>query len=193
MIKELENLRKKIFAKVSFSDKEWEDFSSKWRPKIFHKNDFMIKAGEIEKYFYYVEKGVLRAYHIKDGEEICVGFTYDGDFSGAYDSLLTKKPTQFYIQAIVDSSLYAIHRDELNAMYDQYKSVERWGRLFNEELLLGKGLREVAILSFSAEERYRRLMTQSPHCLQIIPQKYLASYLAMTPETFSRLRKKVKL
>ena len=189
----MERLQKVLFDAVNFGEEEWRDFSSRWKARFIAKNDYLIKKGMIEKYFYFVNRGVLRAFHIKDGEEICIGFTYDDDFAGGYDSFLTCEPTQFYIQALVDSELYAISREDLYLMYDRYKNVERWGRLFNEKLLLGKGLREVAILSYSAEERYRRLMTQSPHCLQLIPQKYLASYLAMTPETFSRLRKKVKL
>ncbi|MDN5215627.1 Crp/Fnr family transcriptional regulator [Fulvivirgaceae bacterium BMA12] len=189
----MKNLQKVLFDMVNFDTEAWNDFSSRWKIKKVPKNEFLIKKGMVEKHFYFVNKGVLRAYHIKDGEEICIGFTYDNDFSGGYDSFLTEKPTQFYIQALVDSELLAISREDMNLMFDRYKSVERWGRLFNEKLLLGKGLREVAILSYSAEERYRRLMTQSPHCLQLIPQKYLASYLAMTPETFSRLRKKVKI
>ena len=189
----MERLKKKLFEAVKFTNEEWEDFSGRWKVMKVQKGKYLIKRGAVEKYFYFVNYGVLRAFHIKGGEEICIGFTYDDDFSGGYDSFLTGEPTQFYIQALVDSELYAISREDLYLMYDKYKNVERWGRLFNEKLLLGKGLREIAILSYSAEERYRRLMTQSPHCLQIIPQKYLASYLAMTPETFSRLRKKVKL
>ncbi len=188
-----EKLKHIIFKDVVFDTEEWSEFSSKWKTVSIVKNDFLIKKGSIEKYLYFVAEGVLRAYHIKDGEEVCVGFTYTSDFSGGYDSFITGQPTQFYIQALSDSTLLRISREDLDQMFDKYKIVERWGRLFNEKLLLGKGLREVAILAFSAEERYRRLMTQSPQCLQLIPQKYLASYLAMTPETFSRLRKKVKL
>ncbi len=182
-----------IFKDVVFQHDEWVDFSSKWKPIAVPKNEFIIKKGTVEKYLYFVVDGVLRAFHIKDGEEICVGFSYTNDFSGGYDSFITGGPTRFYIQALNPVNLLRISRDDLDALYDKHKIVERWGRLFNEKLLLGKGLREVAILAYSAEERYRRLMTQSPHCLQLIPQKYLASYLAMTPETFSRLRKKVKL
>ena len=188
----MESLKKALFETVNFDKREWEDFGGRWKVRRVPKNEYLIKKGMVEKHFYFVNKGVLRAFHIKDGEEICIGFTYDNDFSGGYDSFITGRPTQFYIQALVDCELFAISREDLYLMYDSYKNVERWGRLFNEKLLLGKGLREVAILSYSAEERYRRLMTQSPQCLQLIPQKYLASYLAMTPETFSRLRKKVR-
>ena len=59
-----------------------------------------------------------------------------------------------------------------------------------EELLWGLGMREISVLSYSAEERYDRLLGNAPHILQLVPQKHLASYLGMTPETFSRIRKK---
>jgi len=74
-------------------------------------------------------------------------------------------------------------------MFDIYKSVERWGRMFNANMLVGMSRRQLEVRNFSAEERYDRLFNQSPHIFQLVSQKHLASYLGMTPETFSRMRK----
>jgi CRP-like cAMP-binding protein len=70
--------------------------------------------------------------------------------------------------------------------------MERFGRLILEELVVARATREIEQLSLSAEERYRRLLARSPHLLQLVPQKDIASYLRMTPETFSRLRARVR-
>jgi hypothetical protein len=75
-------------------------------------------------------------------------------------------------------------------LFDQYKVFERWGRLFNQSVLVGFGVFIQSILADSAEERFNRLMDQSPHIFQLVPQKHLASYLGMSAETFSRMRKK---
>jgi CRP-like cAMP-binding protein len=70
--------------------------------------------------------------------------------------------------------------------------MDRWGRLILEEVVQGRATREIELLTLSAEERYRRLLQRSPHLLQLVLQKDIASYLRMTPETFSRLRAKVR-
>ena len=83
-----------------------------------------------------------------------------------------------------------INHQDLTRLYDEFKVFERWGRLFNEMILTGFGVYMRSLIADSAEERFNRLMNQSPHVFQLIPQKHLASYLGMTPETFSRMRKK---
>lgn len=74
-------------------------------------------------------------------------------------------------------------------LFDKYKSVERWGRLFNAKMLIGVGRRQVEVRDFSVEERLRRPIADSPHIFRLVPQKHFASYLGMKPEAFSRMRK----
>lgn len=97
--------------------------------------------------------------------------------------------SDIYLQALTDCELLKISFTDLNAMFDKYKSIERWGRIFNAKILVGMARRQLEVRSYSAEERFERLCNDSPHILQMVSQKYLASYLGMTPETFSRLRK----
>ncbi|HAS43407.1 MAG TPA: Crp/Fnr family transcriptional regulator [Microscillaceae bacterium] len=188
----LKHLKEAIFSKVVFSPETWEDFAQCWELVSYPKNTYLTKPGQIERYLYFVEDGVQRGFHLVDGEEICVAFSFDHSYSGVVDSLITQTPAKYYLETISDSVLLRLSHEDLQSLYERHKVVERWGRLIAEQILVGKANREVAILSYTAEERYRRLMTQSPRCIQLIPQKYLASYLRMTPETFSRLRRKVK-
>jgi CRP/FNR family transcriptional regulator, anaerobic regulatory protein len=183
-------LKNKINQHTILSEEEWVDFSSHWHPIELGKGEYLIKEYQIENSFYFVFDGVLRAYAIKNGEEICIGFTYNGDFSGAYDSFLAQSKSEFAVQALSKCLLLKISREDLMAQFDAYKSIERWGRLFNAEILIGMAKRQIESRSYSAEEKFNRLLEQSPHIMQIVPQKHLASYLGMTAETFSRLRKK---
>jgi CRP-like cAMP-binding protein len=185
-------LRKRIEQLSPLSDQEWEDFSSAWKMKLFKKGDFVIKVGEIEPYFYFVYSGVHRLFGDKNDEEINVGFAYNGDYSGVFDSFLAQKPSEFYIESISESTVLRINYPSLMHYFDKYRSVERWGRLFNAEMLILMVRRQMEARSYSAEEKFKRLYDQSPHIFQLVPQKYLASYLGMTPETFSRLRAKIR-
>jgi CRP/FNR family transcriptional regulator, anaerobic regulatory protein len=89
------------------------------------KNEFVIQQGQIEKYFYFVHTGVHRAFVLNNGSDVSVGFAYNGDFSGAYESFLEQGPSDWNIQAITDTVVLRITFDNLMEMFDKYKSVER--------------------------------------------------------------------
>ena len=185
-----EHLKATVSKKVSPTEAEWADFISCWQPYSFPKLHILTDFEEVENYFYFVHSGVIRGYFEKGTEEYNIGFSYDGEFSGVYDSLVLRRPSWYCMETITAIGGLRIHHKDLTRLYDEYKVFERWGRLFNEMILTGFGVFMRSLLSDSAEERFNRLMSQSPHVFQMIPQKHLASYLGMTPETFSRMRKK---
>lgn len=185
-------VRDTIERYVKLTDAEWAEVAPCWARYSFPKGAFVSQAGRVETRFYIVEQGVQRIYFEHDGNEYCLGFSFGHSWSGDYDSFLSGQPGRFQVQALTDSVLLGIGHADLMRLYDRLPSMERWGRLFMEEHARGRATREVEQLTLSAEERYRRLLKRSPHLLQLVPQKDIASYLRMTPETFSRLRARVK-
>ncbi|MBX3102170.1 MAG: Crp/Fnr family transcriptional regulator [Bacteroidetes bacterium] len=187
------HLRNKIEAWTGpVPNPEWEDFLTHWEPVSFEENVFITQFGQQELYFYWVIEGLQRAFFVHEGNEICIGFTYYPDFSGVYDAFLEKSPANFALQCLSASQLLRLHVDSYHRLLDRYTWVERLYRRFNEQMFLAKARHEIAVFTYSAEERYRRLLRAAPHLFQLVPQKHLASYLSMTPETFSRLRNRVR-
>lgn len=181
-------VRRTIERYVRLTDDDWSCIGPCWAEHAFSKGALISKVGEVEQRFYIVKSGVQRISFPHDGEDICVGFSYDGSWSGAFDSFVTRKPSRFDVRAVTDSMLFGIAHADLQRLYDELRVMERFGRLILEELLVGRATREIEQLSLSAEERYDRLVARSPKLLQLVPQKDIASYLRMKPETFSRLR-----
>jgi CRP/FNR family transcriptional regulator, anaerobic regulatory protein len=175
---------------IPVSEQDWSLVAPLWKEYRFPRAACITSVGSVEDRFYIVQAGVQRLSFPHDGEDVCVGFSYDGSWSGVYDSFVTRTPARLAVSAITDSVLWGIAHADLQGLYRTLPAMERFGRLILEELLVGRVTREIEQLSLSAEQRYERLVMRSPHVLQLVPQKDIASYLRMTPETFSRLRAK---
>lgn len=177
---------------ADISEEDWSLFSSRFEQKIYPAKTFYLKAGETENYLTFVDRGLLRFYvEDKDGNETTVGFSFEGWFMSVFSSFYTRKPSVIYAETLVETCLWRMHYDDLQEMYSQLKIVERIGRLATEQLLLLKSERELSFLTKSAEERYLDLFNKAPHLLQQVPLKYLASYIGVTPQALSRIRKRI--
>lgn len=184
---------KKAFSPVSFTDEVNTFFLECWQEKQFDRSDLITEAGNIERYLYFVLEGIQAIYVINPkGQKVVLGFSYAGDLSGVYDSFLTRQPSSYFLEALSPSKLLAISPDNFAALYERFPPFEKWGRLFHQNILIGRIDREIELLTLSAKERYIKFMRRCPEPLLQIPQKYLASYLNMKPETFSRLRGRVR-
>lgn len=186
----MELVRRTLERYVHLSEAEWAAVAPCWQEHAFGRGSSICAVGQVEQRFYIAKSGVQRLSFPHDGQDICVGFAYDGSWCGEYASFVTRTPARFDVVAITDSVLVGIHHNDLQHLYSTLPVMERWGRLILEELLVGRAVREIEQLSLSAEERYDRLVKRSPQLLQLVSQKDIASYLRMTPETFSRLRKR---
>lgn len=130
----------------------------------------------------------MRIYFPHESEEICVGFAYDNSLICSYPSFIQQKKSQYAIQALTKTETLAITRKDFYQLLSTPQDLEIAWRMLEEDALPGKIEREAEMLTFSPEQRYNRLLERSPQLFQIIPRKYIASYLRMTPETLSRIR-----
>jgi CRP-like cAMP-binding protein len=151
----------------------------------------VIKAGQTEDYLYFVESGILRFYVESGEKEITTDFAFQGSFTSAYSSFITRRPTIYNIEALTDVSLWRIHYTDLQEVYRQNPAGQALGRMAAEQLFIRKTEREVSLLRDKPEERYLALLEQNPQLVQQIPLKYLASYIGITPQALSRIRKRI--
>lgn len=154
------------------------------------RKDILHAAGSVCRKFHFVESGILRVFYYKDEKEVTAWFAFKGMTASCIDSLFTGAETSYYIDVVEDATIHTIHYDIIERSFADYPLLERLGRLMVTEnyLLLDQRMR--MIVFHSAEERYNNLLRAEPLALQKIPLNYLASYLNVTQETLSRIRRK---
>lgn len=153
------------------------------------RHEFLTVKGSSDVNLYFIEKGSVRIFFEDDCEEQTIRLGYQYDFVGALDTLLSGRPSQLYIQAIKKCQFKVISKDSLKSLLNRKKeNLQLWQSLL-EALIIQQMEREIDILTTSPRARYNRVLRRSPRLFQEIPAKYIASYLRMTPETLSRLKK----
>ena len=189
-----ELLKEAIFKVHPLQEQEWLEFEAVWTPVDYKRKTVLTAAGEVERYLYFVLDGVQRAFCLPgDHSEATIVFTYKGSFSGVADSFLTRQPSKYYLETLTASSMLRTSYQQVAELMDKYHNFERWVRLAASFSLMGVLERQVELLSYSAEEKFKTLLRRSPHVLQLIPHKYLASYLGIDPSTFSKLLSSVRI
>lgn len=177
---------------ANFSTSELETITSVWNKRqVYNRGEFIVRASEPETQVHFVLEGTQTIHYLDKGKEICVGFGYPGTILIAYPAFITGKPSEFYVQAIKKTELLSLGHPDWEMLLEtlpKFKDV--WYQL-TQQALLGMMAREVELHLASNAERYERLLKRSPQLLQQIPQRYVASYLKMEPETLSRLKKAV--
>ncbi|UOY09072.1 Crp/Fnr family transcriptional regulator [Muricauda sp. SCSIO 64092] len=179
-----------FFKAAQLQSEQQAYFLNLWKEYTFKQNELITEAGRIEKHFYVVLEGVQAMYLLNQkGDKVVLGFSYTGSPSGIFDSFLHQKPADTFLEALKPSKLLGISRSDYLSLFEAHPDFYKWRHHFFQDILFGRLFREVELLTLSAEERYIAFMQRCPEALKVIPQKYLASYLNMKPETFSRLRR----
>jgi CRP-like cAMP-binding protein len=186
---DLAGIRQALHQLSPLKENEWADFSERLISKHFHKGDFLIREGQVENYIYFLTKGGTRNYFIKDGKDFTVDFQFEGDFVTAYYSLITRTGSPVFIEALEETTAYAISIKFLNELYVKHHHVERIGRLIAEQQYVKRLRKEMDLLSQTAEERYAALLQRNPTLIQELSVRHLSSYLGIQPESLSRIRK----
>jgi CRP-like cAMP-binding protein len=155
---------------------------------IMNKSEYLLKEGKTCRYLYFLEKGALRGYYTLDGKEITHWFGFEKDFVTSFHSFITQAPAVENIQLMEASILWAISKNTLEELFNQYHDIERLVRIAYEKYYIRLEERFVNAHFKTATERYEDLLQRMPHILERVPLGYVASYLGISQETLSRIR-----
>lgn len=166
------------------------DSKQLWEREVdLQRNDYLVEKGKINTRFFFVVEGSLRIFVLDSNEENTIRFGYKGNLISALDSFLTEKPTELYIQALKKTRLKSVTKNKLKTLIESSTANTKLWISILESFAFQQMERERDLLTSSPLERYHRVLQRSPQLFQAIPDKYIASYLRMSPETFSRIKK----
>jgi CRP/FNR family transcriptional regulator, anaerobic regulatory protein len=180
---------KKLIPKMGEDD--WDALQQKLTIQNLHKGEFLIRRGEICRKVSFINKGLLRMFYIVDGKEVCTGFVSENGYISQYDSFLLREPSVGNIDVLEDCELINLSYDDMQLLYQSNPVFERFGRKIAELLYIMISSQTNSLLTLTPEERYQRVVDTQGFVIQRVPQYMIASYIGITPEHLSRVRKKI--
>lgn len=189
----LDQIKKYLEQIAPISDADWDFFTSRLTLRTIPKKTVFLKCGQVENHISFVVSGVIRLFIPNDDpdKDLTFGFSFTDQFVSAYDSFLTRTPSAYQLQTLTDTTFLSMTYDDLQNVYKSTVIGNLIGRLTAERLLLLKSKRELYLLNLTAEERYIKLFKERPQLLQVIPLKYISSYIGITAQALSRIRKRI--
>lgn len=184
----LAQLRQYSDQLVKLTEPEWARFSGAMQPAVFAKGEHLLRMGEVCDHVTFLGTGLVRTYRIHDGEDLTEQFFFEGNYATEYESFLTRTPSTVGLVAMEAVECIRITHAALQQVYGQGTNAERMGRLIAEHIFVGSARRNRSLLFETPEQRYLNLMKERPKVMARVPQKYIASYLGLKPESLSRIR-----
>lgn len=173
---------------IPITDAEFRSWKPYFELREFDKKQIVTGLGEQEEYINIVAKGLARKYVIVKNGEVTKQIAPEGHMIHAECSFHHREPAALVVETIEPTTFISISYDNMQKLYDDFPKAEQLGRLFVTEMFIIKDRRYFELLKKSTREIFLDYMNSHPHMLQRVPQKYLASYLNIKPETFSRLK-----
>lgn len=188
----IENLVNQLTTYCVFSESDLKLITSKFHHQHFKSKAYLLQAGQISRHIHFIETGLLRVFHVNDGKEITSYLSSDNGIVSSYSSFIQQTSSYENIQCIEDSEIYSIHYKDMHELYDLVPKWQNMGRIIAEQNVLCLADRHLKLHSIPAKEKYLEFLKTSPDkIIQRTPLIHIASYLGITPESLSRIRKSI--
>lgn len=189
----IDNLLKYCSGFIQLTELDKEAIEQNFKPLKIKRKDFLLKEGMTCDFVAFLNSGVIRHYHIKDGNEITCDVTLQNNFITDFKSFTQNIPSNYYFQILKDAELFIIKRTDLFNLYTENRNIESFGRIMAEHVALRTIEIAMSLSSEKPEERVYNLIIKRPDLFQAVPQRYLANLLGISPESLSRIRARKNL
>ncbi len=156
----------------------------------YPKHHILHEAGNVCNHMYIITSGIARVFYYKEDKDITVHFSAEQESITTIDSFIQRKKSKYNIEALEDLEVFKIAHADLESLFDNNPTFERFGRLFLQQIYMDLVERIDDLQLHTAQERYQILLEKKPSLFQRVSSKHIASFLGMTAETFSRIRAK---
>jgi len=178
---------------IELSREEFDAISPYFEIRKFDKRTKVLKIGETDNYFNIIMKGIARKYLMVKKKEVTIQLSTEGHMIHSELSFNLQQPSDCIIETIEPVTFLSMSYDNIQLIYQKFPKTEKLGRMIITEMFIKKDQRDFKQLNRTTRERFLEYMQNHPDMLQRVPQKYLASYLNIKPETFSRLKHLLRL
>jgi CRP-like cAMP-binding protein len=190
----LTQLQSLVQQTAPVSTEDWEAFAAIWKPVRARRKELLTAAGDKEPYLYFVYKGLQRVYYLDDQDrEATLVFTYAPSFGGVLDAMMLKQPSRYYYETLTASEFLRADYAAVEQLMNERNAINLMVRTGLVTAMSGLLERLAEIQCFSSSEKFTRLLQRSPHILQLIPHKYIASYLGIDASNFSKMINRIRI
>jgi CRP-like cAMP-binding protein len=179
-----------IKSKIHIEETDLQVVLSKFKERTVNKGQFILKKGQIAHQYFFIKSGGCRFFYGDYDQENTTWVVFQDDFFTEISSLNPQKPTRFNVEAIETTELLYIEKSDMDALYKQIPAWQEFGRKTWETMSVRMIEQILSFQTLTAEERYLEFM-KNPDLIQKVPVKNLASYLGITPNALSRIRKNI--
>jgi CRP-like cAMP-binding protein len=179
---------------VPISQEEFREYIQPYLiERRFEKKEIVSREGEVEEYLNFIVHGLVRKYYLQDNDEVNTQISHEGHLIHAQESFHSRKPSEYFVETLEPTTFVSVTYDDLEKLYSRHIKLERLGRLVITYTMVQKDRWQMQMIKLPPRERFLFFVERHPDLLQRVPQKHLASFLNIQPETFSRFKHLVKL
>lgn len=177
----------------NLTEKEFNEiFLPYMKVRKIEKREILVRAGEVENHINFIIKGIIRKYYKKGNEEFNTQISLEGHIIHCQESFHGRVPSEYFVEAIEPSVIVSFTYDDLEKIFGHSIKMERLGRKIITKTMVMKDKWRMQLVKLNPRERFLDFVTKNPELMQRVPQKFLASYLNIKAETFSRFKHLIK-
>jgi CRP-like cAMP-binding protein len=186
-----ETLKKYCKSFINFTEDELRLIDDYFELQNIKRNKFILKEEQVCNFLAFIVSGSVRHFHIKDGEEKTCDISFENQFITDFHSFISNTPGNISLQALEDTQILIIRKNELQELYRLCPKYKTFGRLMAENVALRATEIAMSLASEKPETRFINLLEKQPQIFQRVQQKFIANYLGISPESLSRIRKRI--